>query len=119
MMYKVSGILSCLVELFTDKRAPEIGRCYQVDNRIKKAYLRTEPMETIYFIAGRLVKGCAIDPTATGTLLVIKFHGVNGPVWNQWVQCIYCNDKDVQYKGWLPRWEFIQMVVPRDNKNYG
>src|SRR5574337_1195697 len=100
MLHRAIGFLSCLVELFTDRRAPEVGRCYQLDTRVKKAFLREVPNH--HTLNGPILKGCAIDPQASGSLLVIRLHGTNGPTWDQWVQCIYCNDKDVQYKGWLP-----------------
>jgi hypothetical protein len=129
IFHSLVGFVSCLLETITDKRAPMVGRCYQLNQRVSNAYLRRNPPVTTHsknseptieqlkeLYEQTFAVDCLIDSKSVGSLLVTKIKFGNDPTWAQWVECIYCNDKNVMYKGWLPRWEFIQIVIPNSSK---
>lgn len=53
------------------------------------------------------------DPSVSGTFLILEIHDINDDVWKQWVKVMYANSKEEVRIGWIPRPEFIQLVIPR------
>lgn len=113
------AITSCFLEIFTDKRAPNIGKCYILINYGSKFWLRAKPEDIYtsnnlptpdrdaYFIEPQKFKG---------SLIVLKIVNLEKEVYNQWVQVIFSNSNGDTKKGYLPRWEFCQLVDISSNK---